>query len=66
LEEIVRATTSVSTIVVRGGFGIIYKGILSNGAIVAVKVLLKTCQQGPKQFINEVKEILDDSSMIFF
>jgi hypothetical protein len=55
-EEIVRATDNFSTIVGRGGFGIVYKGILSNGAIVAVKVLSNTSRQGPDEFINEVKE----------
>jgi serine/threonine protein kinase len=64
LEEIVSATNNFSTIVGRGGFGIVYKGILNNGAVLAVKVLSNTSQQGPQQFLNEVK-ILNDSSMIF-
>ncbi|KAG2239969.1 hypothetical protein Bca52824_091200 [Brassica carinata] len=38
----------------RGGFGEVYKGILSNGTEVAVKRLSKTSGQGETEFKNEV------------
>jgi serine/threonine protein kinase len=55
-EEIVRATDNFSTIVGKAGFGIVYKGILSNRAVVAGKVLSNTSRQRPQEFINEVKK----------
>ncbi|XP_076948854.1 cysteine-rich receptor-like protein kinase 15 [Bidens hawaiensis] len=37
-----------------GGFGPVYKGVLSNGTEVAVKRLSKTSGQGSREFVNEV------------
>jgi serine/threonine protein kinase len=37
----------------KGGFGVVYKGILSDGTTVAVKHLTKS-QQGVDDFLNEV------------
>ena len=37
-----------------GGFGSVYKGILSNGMAIAVKRLSKYSGQGIKEFKNEV------------
>ena len=37
-----------------GGFGSVYKGILTNGLDVAVKILSHTSQQGTQEFLNEV------------
>ncbi|KAL1195005.1 Receptor-like serine/threonine-protein kinase SD1-8 [Cardamine amara subsp. amara] len=42
-----------------GGFGIVYKGTLSNGHEVAVKRLSISSSQGAKEFKNEVKIILN-------
>ncbi|CAM6011109.1 unnamed protein product [Sphagnum balticum] len=36
-----------------GGFGIVYKGVLSNGAELAIK-LLKKSEQGVTEFLNEI------------
>ncbi|XP_044498773.1 cysteine-rich receptor-like protein kinase 10 isoform X2 [Mangifera indica] len=37
-----------------GGFGPVYKGILPNGQVIAVKKLSKTSKQGYEEFKNEV------------
>ncbi|KAK9064204.1 hypothetical protein SSX86_015584 [Deinandra increscens subsp. villosa] len=37
----------------RGGFGLVYKGVLANGQEVAVKRLSETSSQGVGEFINE-------------
>ncbi|XP_021743950.1 cysteine-rich receptor-like protein kinase 10 isoform X2 [Chenopodium quinoa] len=38
----------------RGGFGVVYKGSLSDGQEIAVKRLSRTSNQGDKEFKNEV------------
>ena len=53
-EDIQIATNNFTTILGKGGFGIVYKGILSNGVVVAVKVLSNASQEGVKEFLNEV------------
>ncbi|CAH9143234.1 unnamed protein product [Cuscuta epithymum] len=37
-----------------GGFGPVYKGILSDGGIVAIKQLSSKSKQGNKEFLNEI------------
>ncbi|KAH7665650.1 Non-specific serine/threonine protein kinase protein [Dioscorea alata] len=37
-----------------GGFGPVYKGILPNGSMIAVKQLSSTSKQGNREFINEI------------
>ncbi|WJX67811.1 hypothetical protein P8452_52247 [Trifolium repens] len=37
-----------------GGFGSVYKGVLSDGTIVAVKQLSSKSKQGNREFINEI------------
>ncbi|GKV45842.1 hypothetical protein SLEP1_g52880 [Rubroshorea leprosula] len=41
----------------RGGFGIVYKGILENGTKVAVKKLSTESKQGLREFLTEIKTI---------
>ncbi|CAL9147629.1 putative serine/threonine-protein kinase [Musa acuminata AAA Group] len=41
----------------RGGFGTVYKGILRNGIIVAVKVLSADSRQGVREFLTEIDVI---------
>ncbi|KAL3639310.1 hypothetical protein CASFOL_017217 [Castilleja foliolosa] len=41
-----------------GGFGPVYKGLMSNGQEVAVKKLSSNSRQGVKEFTNEVKLLL--------
>ena len=43
----------------KGGFGIVYKGILTNGVVVAVKVLSDASHQGVEEFLNEVFAKMD-------
>uniref|UniRef100_A0ACD5WHQ9 Uncharacterized protein n=1 Tax=Avena sativa TaxID=4498 RepID=A0ACD5WHQ9_AVESA len=38
----------------RGGFGVVYKGVLGNGKIVAVKKLVQSMSSSQEQFENEV------------
>ncbi|KAL8107291.1 hypothetical protein AgCh_023917 [Apium graveolens] len=45
---------SMNNILGEGGFGPVYKGILEDGRVVAVKRLLKTSRQGTDEFKNEV------------
>ncbi|KAH7651405.1 Non-specific serine/threonine protein kinase protein [Dioscorea alata] len=37
-----------------GGFGPVYKGVLSNGSLIAVKQLSSKSRQGNREFINEI------------
>lgn len=41
----------------RGGFGIVYKGILKDGTSIAAKVLSAESKQGIKEFLNEIDVI---------
>ncbi|XP_059067081.1 probable LRR receptor-like serine/threonine-protein kinase At1g56130 [Cryptomeria japonica] len=40
-----------------GGFGVVYKGVLQNGNLVAVKKLSSMSGQGKREFLNEVATI---------
>ena len=53
-EEIKIATNNFSKLLGRGGFGLVYKGYLSVGLDVAIKILSDTSNQGPQEFLNEV------------
>ncbi|KAH1103530.1 hypothetical protein GLYMA_13G265700v4 [Glycine max] len=44
----------ISNKIGEGGFGPVYKGILSNGMIIAVKMLSSKSKQGNREFINEI------------
>ena len=50
------ATNNFSTekVIGQGGFGFVYKGILEDGTVIAVKVLSHASQHGSEQFLNEV------------
>ncbi|XP_071741465.1 probable LRR receptor-like serine/threonine-protein kinase At1g07650 isoform X2 [Rutidosis leptorrhynchoides] len=37
-----------------GGFGVVYKGLLSDGTIIAVKQLSSKSRQGSREFVNEI------------
>ncbi|KAI3778478.1 hypothetical protein L2E82_07812 [Cichorium intybus] len=56
LNEIAKATTnfSIDNKIGEGGFGPVYKGVLKDGQVVAVKRLSETSQQGLDEFKNEV------------
>ncbi|KAK7244426.1 hypothetical protein RIF29_39247 [Crotalaria pallida] len=59
LSTIANATSnfSINYKLGEGGFGPVYKGILTNGKEIAVKRLSNNSGQGPKEFINEVELI---------
>ncbi|XP_059666629.1 cold-responsive protein kinase 1-like [Cornus florida] len=42
-----------------GGFGSVYKGMLKNGKIAAIKVLSAESRQGVREFLTEIKVISD-------
>ncbi|KAI3716927.1 hypothetical protein L1987_68164 [Smallanthus sonchifolius] len=46
-----------STKIGRGGFGVVYKGILKDGAQVAVKTLCAESKQGVREFLAEINTI---------
>ncbi|KAL7592226.1 hypothetical protein Lser_V15G33238 [Lactuca serriola] len=56
LHKIVKATANfhIDNKIGEGGFGPVYKGVLKNGELIAVKRLSETSQQGPDEFKNEV------------
>ncbi|XP_035547238.1 LEAF RUST 10 DISEASE-RESISTANCE LOCUS RECEPTOR-LIKE PROTEIN KINASE-like 2.2 [Juglans regia] len=54
--DVKKLTKSFKDKVGQGGFGVVYKGKLPDGRIVAVKVLSKSKDNG-KEFINEVASI---------
>lgn len=53
-KELQKATKNFTMIVGKGAFGPVYKGMLPNMAVVAVKVLATDSKQGYKEFQNEV------------
>ena len=53
-QEIRIATNNLSELLGRGGFGPVYKGTLSTGSHVAIKILANASQQGAQEFLNEV------------
>lgn len=56
-EEIVQSTDyfSESAIIGRGGYGHVYKGILADGTIVAIKRADEGVLQGSKEFLTEIE-----------
>ncbi|TKY49231.1 leucine-rich repeat receptor serine/threonine-protein kinase [Spatholobus suberectus] len=56
LRQIKVATNNfdISNKIGEGGFGPVYKGFLSNGTIIAVKMLSSKSKQGNREFINEI------------
>ncbi|EOY27134.1 Kinase superfamily protein isoform 4 [Theobroma cacao] len=57
LNDIERATNSfdASRVIGEGGFGIVYRGILDDGAPVAVKALKREDKRGGQEFLAEVE-----------
>ncbi|EYU34422.1 hypothetical protein MIMGU_mgv1a023270mg, partial [Erythranthe guttata] len=54
--EIKKMTKSFNEKLGKGGYGSVYKGVLPDGSLVAVKVLIETDSNG-EEFINEVASI---------
>ncbi|KAK8676920.1 hypothetical protein V6N13_142479 [Hibiscus sabdariffa] len=42
-----------------GGFGVVYKGTLRDGTVVAIKVLSEDSKQGVREFLTEINVITD-------
>ncbi|KAL3651569.1 hypothetical protein CASFOL_004571 [Castilleja foliolosa] len=59
IQELEKATDHFSSknFIGRGGFGLVYKGTLSDGSIVAVKKVIESDIQGNAEFCNEVEII---------
>ncbi|KAG7589156.1 Protein kinase domain [Arabidopsis suecica] len=60
-EQVKRITNSFAEVVGRGGFGIVYRGTLSDGRMVAVKVLKDLKGNNGEEFINEVASMSQTS-----
>ncbi|MED6219044.1 hypothetical protein PIB30_032297 [Stylosanthes scabra] len=58
-EDLMKATNNFSpqNLIGRGGFGIVYKGILPDGTMVAVKRIEESASQGDEEFYREVEII---------
>ncbi|XP_010533906.1 PREDICTED: probable receptor-like protein kinase At1g11050 [Tarenaya hassleriana] len=59
IEELEKATNEFSqkNFIGRGGFGFVYKGVLPDGSVVAVKKIIESEFQGDAEFRNEVEII---------
>lgn len=59
MEELEKATDNFSAknFIGRGGFGMVYKGTLDDGTVVAVKKIIESDIQGNIEFCNEVEII---------
>ncbi|KAL8130370.1 hypothetical protein V2J09_019525 [Rumex salicifolius] len=59
LKQIKDATDNFNIVnkIGEGGFGTVYKGLLPDGSIIAVKQLSSTSKQGNRQFLNEIAMI---------
>lgn len=59
IQELEKATEGFSpkNFVGRGGFGMVYKGTLSDGTVVAVKKIIESDIEGNAEFCNEVEII---------
>ncbi|XLR29751.1 hypothetical protein S83_057651 [Arachis hypogaea] len=59
IDELEKATDNFSTkiFIGMGGFGLVFKGVLSDGSVVAVKRILESDFQGDVEFCNEVEII---------
>ncbi|OMO70750.1 hypothetical protein CCACVL1_18670 [Corchorus capsularis] len=57
LNDIEKATSNfdASRVIGEGGFGVVYRGMLDDGAAVAVKVLKREDQRGGQEFLAEVE-----------
>ena len=51
----ISATSNFSTEVGRGGYGSVYKGILADGTVVAIKRAQEGSLQGEKEFLTEIE-----------
>ncbi|KAF5455400.1 hypothetical protein F2P56_024979 [Juglans regia] len=54
-EELKEATSNFESVLGEGGFGRVFKGVLSDGTAVAIKRLTGGGQQGDKEFLVEVE-----------
>ncbi|KAJ4950066.1 hypothetical protein NE237_026898 [Protea cynaroides] len=59
IDELEKATSNFSqkNLIGKGGFGVVYKGILSDGTAVAVKKISESDFQGDTEFCNELELI---------
>nr|TKS00901.1 putative receptor-like protein kinase [Populus alba] len=59
IQDLEKATDNFSqkNFIGRGGFGFVYKGVLSDGTVVAIKRVIESDFQGDAEFCNEVEII---------
>ena len=66
LRELQRATSNFTTKLGEGAFGPVYKAVMPEGGMFAVKVLSSQSRQGEKEFLNEVFDFCTFKGNIFF
>ncbi|XP_056852714.1 LEAF RUST 10 DISEASE-RESISTANCE LOCUS RECEPTOR-LIKE PROTEIN KINASE-like 2.8 [Raphanus sativus] len=59
--QVKKITKSFAEVVGKGGFGVVYRGTLSDGRMVAVKVLKDSKENNGEDFINEVASMSQTS-----
>ncbi|KAI3810364.1 hypothetical protein L1987_19976 [Smallanthus sonchifolius] len=59
IQDLEKATDNFSpkNLIGRGGFGVVYKGVLPDGSVVAVKKIIESEFEGNDEFCNEVEII---------
>lgn len=56
--EVSTSGFSEGNVIGKGGFGVVYRGVLSDGTVAAIKVLNRVGKQGERAFRVEVSDFI--------